>query len=203
MANKVFQGRNASVRIYDETPVTPLFVVGSYIGDMDGPIRQKRPEETPQVNNGVLDAKVHHTIATDARLMEKPEITLSGKTYTTDFVDDLLEAMSNPFEAGTWSPGGVSTFITVTTLGTVTNADGAAITLPPPVDSVMAASLTNFEILWDGDANWGLRYQGVYWDPDRIRVPKPEEGDASWSATGVAYGAISKIVGFTAGAEIA
>jgi hypothetical protein len=116
--------------------------------------------------------------------------------------DDLLIALSNPFDDATWKPGGTSVFVGVTTLGSVANADGTAVTFPMPKDAVRASSLVDFQILWGAD--WGLRAQGIYWDPDQIKIGRPEDADGTFSATGTIYGAITRITAFvTPSAEIA
>jgi hypothetical protein len=192
---QVFTGRDAVVRVYDQTTPTPLYVTASFLGNLEGPLGRDRPAEVVQINHGKGDAKIHHNIPTDSALFEPQQITFDGKLYDTDVTDDLLIALSNPFDDATWKPGGASTFTGVTTLGTVINADGTSVTLPIPKDAHRAAHLVNIEILWGAD--WGLRFKGVFFEASGIRIPKGDEADSTFSCTGTVYGVIEKITAFT------
>lgn len=202
MANKVFSGRDAILRVYDETPNTPLYVVATFTGDFSGPLGRARAEEVPQISQGKADADYHHIVLTDAAIFAPVEISFGGKLHQTDATDDLLIALSNPFDDATWQPGGTSTFVGVTTLGSVANASGTSTTLKPPVDAVTAAALVNIEVLWAGDAGWGLKYAGCFFPPNQIEISKGDEAESTFQATGLCYGAISKITSFTTGTEI-
>jgi len=189
---QVFNDRDAVVRVIDGTATTSLHVTFSFLGSLEGPAGRTRPDEKLQLNQGKGDSKIHHTISSDAKIFEPVQITLSGKLYDTDITDDIIVALSNPFDDATWKPGGTSVFTGVTSLGTVANADGTAVTFPMPKDAHRAASLVNIAIIW-GSSLWGLQYTGVFFEASDVKFARPEDADSTFSATGTVYGAITQI----------
>lgn len=202
MANKVFNGRDAILRVYDETANTPLYVVASFLGDFSGPLGRVRPEEVTQISQGLASAKNHNIINTDLATFEPFTFSFGGKLHTTDTVDDLAIALSNPFDDATWQPGGTDTFVGVTTLGSTVNGAGTSVTHHPPVDAHRAASLVNIEILWNGDADWGLQYLGCFFEASAFEIDKGDESETTFSVEGTCYGQVTKLTAFTTGAEI-
>ena len=202
MAAKALEARDWVVKIYDGTTPTPFTVTISFLGNFSGPFGRLRPEEVIQVDNGVGSSLVHTTVATDANIFTNPTITLGGKLYEPTTLQDVLVALSDPFDSATWKPGGTSVFVGVTTLGTVPNADGSDITLPPPRDTVKLARMVNIEALGDADTDFLMKYAGVYFDPSKITWDKGEDGSSTFSAEGEVFGAITTGTAFSTGTAV-
>lgn len=192
--------RGTEARIYDETASTALYARIHFIdGTLSYSLRRPRSEEKVILNQGKADALIHSNIVTDQPTYEPMDLSISALLHADKTIADTLVAM-NPFDA-TWTPGGTSTFVTVTAMGTADNAEGTAITLPLPADSHRAAYLTILEVLLDPGSTTKhmTQFAGVFWEQVNLEV---SEGTGTLTAEAKVYGAITAGTAFTAGTEI-
>ena len=201
MGIRVINLRDAVFRIYDETAVTPLYVICPFLdGSMSFPVAPPRPEDTIVLNQGLADANMHYVIESDEAVLAPIEVPLTFMLEASVNCVKVMQAMSNPWQEATWQPVS-TTFAPAATLGARIGANGQSITCKLPVDGRRAISCVHVEVFAanpDGSADdFGYRFQGVYFRPPEVSFGNPT---GTFETTMEVYGSTAKISAFTTGA---
>lgn len=197
MADQVIQMKQGVARIIDGTANTANYVTCPFIeGTLSLPTGHDRPDELPQLSQGVANSYTHYVTGPDDEIVKRKDFSIELKLHSKFVAKGVLKAMSNPAE-GTWQPDGSTTFSPVTSLGTGKNYAGSSFSFPVPADSIRAASLVNFEFLAtiSGGSNFGMKLVGVYFDKPVCDFANPV---STLKSKGEIYGAITPgITAFT------
>lgn len=202
-SDRVLVDRDLSIRLYDETTATPKYQLWQFRGNFSGPMGRPRAEETLMISNGKAETTItHFRVLTDRKIYEPLEFSIGGKLYDNEVTTGIIPFLSNPTDESSWTA--LSTSLTgVTTMGATVNSDGTSVTHPAPLDAQRVAHRVNVEILWDTDnTDWGVKYAGVYFEPDKLELSSDEEGESTWSDTGTIFGGITRLTAHTLGVAV-
>ena len=116
-----FRGR---VRIYDGTPTTPQFLLLPWVQpDLRSPLVRPRPAMNLRLNRGLGDTFTHYTRDSDDPIFSPVAVTFTSY-MDEQLYDDVVRAICNPFDDGTWMVG-TATFLTAAGTG-ATIRDGTS-----------------------------------------------------------------------------
>lgn len=198
---KTISLRDMELRMVDKTSGTPLFCRIHFIdGTLTVPGRRPRPDETLVLNQGKADSLMHFRVESDQKTFEPLPISMSALIHMDKTINDTLQVLSNPDDAGTWTVGG-STFVTETTTGATDNAEGTSVNHVLPQDEHRAKYLMSLEMKLtstSGGTDHVVIWELVHWENFDYKIGNPATLDCS----GMIYGGISRATSFTAATEI-
>ena len=196
----VYQGKLGSLRIYDGTAVTPQFinVTGNENPNFQGALGRALPTETVRLERGNLNGALGRTPESDVSAVSAIPISFSV-LMTEANVASVLPALSNPFNAGTWTVGG----------GTFVEADQTALQIPDsggvlrafPVFTNTLYRLVHVEIALNATTDTIIRYEGVFFQPDQITIQEAQQ-EVTLTANGLVWGLVTTLSAHTTGTDI-
>jgi len=185
----IFQHKDGALRLYDGTTSTPYYYEILFTNaNLSGPIARPQTTEKLILNKGKVDEGAYYVESDDSPVMTPQRITFSCLMEDTGYyatLDALLR--------GNATIDGV----TITSTQGSTQNDG---TNNNPTFAGDKRTL-NVEVLYEGTINEGIQWAEVYFPPEQQVVNETTNGIAL-NITGFCYGTISRIVNFTAGAQI-
>lgn len=191
--SEVFTNRKGTLRLYDNTAVTPLYLELAFdAGDLSAPIGRPLVEEMPKIHRGKMDGNAHYITGSEEVHLQGLDLSFSAMVSDLanfEFFKDLIDCLNGAATA-------VNANTIVTTKGTTQN-DGST-NNPAFADS--NKKTVNVEILYDGASNdYGYKFSEVY-----IPYPTISEGDEAVTVAIAAqiYGTITRITAFTTGSDM-
>jgi hypothetical protein len=187
--------KNAKIRLYDGTGTPYYLQLELDPGDFSAPIGAPRPEETLRLNRGSMDSYGHYTKGSDAKLMEPVNISFSvvvTDAALTGYILDWLAAMNDALATTVNSNTLVSTEADTQRDGSNNN--------PTFEDTNKGTSNVEY-LIEQGETDRGWKYAEVYFPLDQISLSESEEA-VTIAITGLCYGTITRITGFTAGTDV-
>lgn len=202
MAVAKFTHRRGQLRIYDGAG-TPNYIVIPFV-NTDGrwPLNRARPAGQLQLNRDQFDGYTHFIAGSDAPLAEGVPVTFS-MDLENQLVDDIIAAMSNPYNLATWSVG-TSIFTDASGTGASIYNGAGSLFKPPTFAHDPLHKRVHVEWLFYGSPagtrDRGFRHEEAYFPPEQLVVGDGEI--TTLSATYLVYGRMSMITAFTAGTDI-
>ena len=196
----LFQGKDGELRLFEPgnhsgTSAAYYFEILFTEMDFTGPVSRARTEETLIMDRGNFDTNAHYIQGNSEPRYAPLDITFSMKIEDTIDTRQLYDWLS-----------GVST-ITNTIGGTSTIGDfkgGTTIdgnTLPTFAGNATKMA-KRVEILFDGSSDYGIQYNEVYFPHEEITITEAADG-ITLSATGKAWGDVTRITSFWSGSTVA
>ena len=194
----IFMGRDGELRLYDGTG-TPFYVALPFVNmNLNAPVGRTRPTETLTQTVGTYEYRPESPAAMlaplDLSFALRLEHDTSDKNRQAFGVDYAAAAAA----VTTWLVDG-DTWVSTYGSSTIYDHDGVALVRPTAFSDTRKVC-TNVEGIWTSPSGniEGWQWSEVYFDPAGLRINESPDG-VTLSATGLIYGAISPISGFTAG----
>lgn len=190
-----FQGKDGELRLCDYGYNGTSYYLEVLFSEMDftGPLARPKTEETLIMDRGNFDSNAHYIESNDEPRYAPLAVSFSCKladTVNSEILSDWISGTSPIGMAEQASSGTTSLY----SCKGRTTIDGN--TLPNFRDATKQAFY--LEVLWDGDNDYGIKYNEVYFMPGEQSIAESADG-LTMSISGQVYGDVTRITGFTAG----
>lgn len=186
-----FQGYDGELRIisYGTTPSTSTGYIEVLFCEMDfnGPISKPKRTETLILNRGRFDTDAHYIEGSDEDVYAPLQFTVSCRLADTVHTGVLHE----------WISGVTKLSGTTQLYSWKTHTKINGVSTPAFADETGKYAY-RVEVKWDGDTDYGFRYEEVYFQPGQQTISESANG-VMLSMTGLIYGDVTRITAFTSG----
>jgi len=194
----IFQGKDGDLRLFERGAGgvgDQVYYLEVLFVDMNfsGPIKRPKTEERIIMNRNIFDSGTHHVEGGDNIVFDPIEFTFTCRIADTVNTRVLLDWLS-----GVTALDGTTVIYSWKGKTPIAgNYNGryytAGVSLPAFAGSDKSAY--RVEVLWDSTLDNGLRYEEVYFPPERQTLTEAEEG-VTLNCTGLVYGDVSRITAF-------
>ncbi|MBU2685713.1 MAG: hypothetical protein KKF27_20920 [Gammaproteobacteria bacterium] len=188
-----FQGKDGELRIEEQGGANgPSHYLEVLFSEMDfaGPIARPRTEETLVMDRGNFDSNAHYIEGNDEPVYAPLAVSFSCKladTINTRILSDWLSGVTTITNLA----GGSTTIYSREGFATLNGN-----TLPSFRETgARTKSLYMISILWNGENDYGLHYDAVYFSPGEQSITESADG-LTLSGNAVIYGDVTRITAF-------
>lgn len=185
----LFQGKDGECRISDMGLAGTTYYLAILFCEMDftGPTSRPRIEDTLIMDRGVFDSNAHYISGND-----EPRYAPLPISFSCKIADTLNSRVMMEWLSGVTKISGTTQLYTMK--GTTTIDSN---TLPAFKDSTGKFAY-QFQVLWDGTLDLGIKYREVYFPPGQQTLTESADG-LKLSANGMVYGDVTRITAFDTG----
>ena len=202
MAVALYIHQRGETRIYDGAG-TPNYISLPFVqADATFPLNRPRPQPVLRLDRDVFNGFAHFTPGPDASLAEPVQVTFTIWPENQLF-DDIIAALSNPFNLAAWSVG-ASVFTDASGTGASIYNGAGVLFKPPGMGHDPLHKRVHFEWRFDGSPaltrDVVFRHEECYCPPDQIIF-----GDGDPTTLRVSYwcyGKMTRAAAFTAGTNL-
>jgi hypothetical protein len=155
--------------------------------DFNGPISKPKRTETLILNRGRFDTDAHYIEGSDEDVYAPLQFTVSCRLADTVHTGVLHE----------WISGVTKLSGTTQLYSWKTHTKINGVSTPAFADETGKYAY-RVEVKWDGDTDYGFRYEEVYFQPGQQTISESANG-VMLSMTGLIYGDVTRITAFTSG----